>query len=100
MKINDLLIEAAKKGNLNTVKFALENGADISHRDIRGRTALYWAKILNHSEIVSYLVNRGAQYTVSEFEREEEACEKSQKTNNKGNNNSAQVTKEENQEND
>ena len=60
MDLNEVLIEAAKDGNMIVLKAALDKGADINARDENGWTALMWAKKNGHSEIVEYLKRRGA----------------------------------------
>ena len=51
------LIDAAKHGELENVKFLLENGADIHARDDH---ALSLASLIGHTEIVKLLIDHGA----------------------------------------
>ncbi|KAI9732413.1 MAG: hypothetical protein M1834_001621 [Cirrosporium novae-zelandiae] len=51
------LVQAARKGKSDMVKFLLENGADISHTDFMGQTALHKACISGHMDLVEYLLN-------------------------------------------
>ncbi len=57
---------AAKKGNLDIVKFLVEEGIDI---DARGGTfdssALNWRQDPGYLDIVKYLVRAGAELDVS-----------------------------------
>ena len=55
--MNELLILSCKKGELALVKFALDNGADISIEDDE---PLQYASRDGHLEIVKYLVEHGA----------------------------------------
>ncbi|MFX0055009.1 MAG: ankyrin repeat domain-containing protein [Promethearchaeota archaeon] len=58
---NDLLLKAAESGNLEGVKAALEQGADISATDEwMKQTALHKAASQGHVEIVEYLIEKGA----------------------------------------
>jgi ankyrin repeat protein len=49
------LIWAAKNGDAATVGTLLELGADPSPRDDRGRTALDWARIGGHTQVIALL---------------------------------------------
>lgn len=55
-----LLVEAAECGNMHTVERLLRDGADISYRDLRGRTALLAATHANRIESARLLVAAGA----------------------------------------
>lgn len=68
MDLNEVLIEAAKDGNMLVLKAALEKGADINAKDKNGWTALMWASKNGHTEVVEFLKERGA----IEFEEPEE----------------------------
>ena len=49
-------------GNLETVSFLIDKGADICAKNDYGKTPLYWACAYgNNLEIVSYLINKGAE---------------------------------------
>ncbi|MEO0129891.1 MAG: WG repeat-containing protein [candidate division WOR-3 bacterium] len=61
MGVNEDLIESAKKGDLEGVKNALENGADIYAVDENFLTALDWAKRKYRPEIIEFLKKRGAK---------------------------------------
>ena len=54
------LKDAASNGDLNGVKLALEQGADIHEKDERGITPFLWASLNGHQEIVKYLLANGA----------------------------------------
>jgi ankyrin repeat protein len=54
---NYLLIESADNGDLENVKFALQNGANI-HAD--NDYALRWAAIKGYLPVVKFLVENGA----------------------------------------
>ena len=44
-EINQSLIEAVKEGNINKVREALNNGADVDYQTEEGKTALMWASL-------------------------------------------------------
>ena len=48
---------ASTLGNTNVVSSLLELGADVNKRDSRGQTAVQWADIKGHSDIVDLLKN-------------------------------------------
>ena len=53
------LIEACKKGDIETIKSLLKAGADPKQADGDGDTALHWASIMNGSGIVRLLLKAG-----------------------------------------
>lgn len=55
----NLLLEAAKEGEVPLVKYSLEKGIDINSRDNYGLTALSLASINGKIDVVKYLVERG-----------------------------------------
>lgn len=55
-----LLVEAAESGNAHTVERLLRDGADVDHRDPRGRTALLAATHANRIASARLLVAAGA----------------------------------------
>lgn len=55
--INNLMIEAARNGNLVLVKIAIDYGADPSYNNSE---ALKWAINNGHFEITTYLIKEGA----------------------------------------
>lgn len=57
---NELLLNSAKNNDLNGVKKALANGANINYQDINGNTALIYASANGHTNIVKYLVDNNA----------------------------------------
>lgn len=61
--VNSALIEAAKKGNLDGVKYTVGIGADPKYND---SDALQWAARNGHTEVVKYLVEKGADPTAAE----------------------------------
>ena len=54
------LSEAVRKGNFEQVKSCLNNGADITKPDSRGRTVLHLAVITGKPEILQYLLEHEA----------------------------------------
>lgn len=55
-----VLITAVKNGNIISVKELIDRGTDINLPDSNGATALFWAAGLGHTELVKYLVKKGA----------------------------------------
>ena len=64
--INDDLLEAARKGDLNTVKVLIEKGAPVEAKTPYGQTPLYLAAMNGHEAIVEYLIAKGAKTEVSD----------------------------------
>lgn len=59
-KNNKELFLAARNGDLNGVKAAMKNGADLEAKESYGDTALNLAAENGHFEIVKYLIETGA----------------------------------------
>jgi ankyrin repeat protein len=53
-----ILFQAAKQGNINLLKIALEKGANINAQDSSSETALHKASYYGHAELVSYLLEQ------------------------------------------
>merc|ERR1712130_865595 len=51
---------ACAKGKIESVKFLLTHGADINHKDSKGRTALDLAASSGDAYLVQYLLEQGA----------------------------------------
>lgn len=58
--MNTSLLTAAKEGNLDEAKKALDKGADVNHVSEKGSTALMIASMNGHLEVVKLLVSKGA----------------------------------------
>lgn len=56
-----LLMRAARKGQIATVRALLDGGTDVNAKDEFGQTALMTAVANNHVEVVQLLLNRGAE---------------------------------------
>jgi ankyrin repeat protein len=56
-----VLMSAAANGKTEVVGVLLENGADVNLKDDRGFTALTYAKIGNHDDVVELLRKHGAR---------------------------------------
>lgn len=67
------LMDVAQKGDLDMVKFLVENDANVNLEDDMGKTALIYAAANGHFEIVKYLVEHGADI-YHEDEGECDAC--------------------------
>ena len=63
-----LLILAASHGNLETVEFLLNNGANPNEKDGSGRTAIVYAYYLEEYPIIDLLLNRRANPQISYIE--------------------------------
>ena len=63
---NAQLIQAAEKGNLQTVQTALANGADVNAKNIYGQTSLMIASVNGYTEIVRLLLEKGADVNARE----------------------------------
>jgi ankyrin repeat protein len=60
MTNEELLIEAAKEGNLEAIKFLVENGTSVNTWN---DAAFYWAACYGHLEVVKFLVENGAKFS-------------------------------------
>ena len=58
--LEEELIEAAKNGNVEDVEDIINEGANIEHFDEIGNTALMYAAIYGHLEVVKLLIIAGA----------------------------------------
>lgn len=47
-------------GSLEVAKYLIQSGATVNHKDVYGRSALYWAAYCNQYGLVQYLVEQGA----------------------------------------
>lgn len=54
------LAEVAAQGNLETVRYLVENKADVNQSGLSGWTALHFAVLFYHEEIVTYLLSKEA----------------------------------------
>ena len=63
-----LLLDGAEKGDLRKVKYALNNYADINAKDddVKGWTALHYASLYDHIEIVELLLREGANVNATD----------------------------------
>ena len=53
------LIQAAKTGNLDDIKFALREGCTLADRSDKNETALHLAAVWGHPHVVEYLIQEG-----------------------------------------
>ena len=61
--LNDDLIKAAQDGDTEKIGNSLEKGADLNVRDDLNRTPLMIAATFGHSEVVQFLVDKGANHS-------------------------------------
>ena len=61
--LNDDLIKAAQDGDTEKIGISLEKGADLNVRDDLNRTPLMIAATFGHSEVVQFLVDKGANHS-------------------------------------
>ena len=59
-KTDAILLEASENGNLDDVRKALEDGANVSVIDGRGMMPIHWAALRGHEQIVRALVDSNA----------------------------------------
>src|SRR5687767_9637164 len=62
------LIEAAKNGEIGKVLSLIEAGSNLNVVDETGRTALNWATVQGHSEIVNLLAEHRANVNIRDKE--------------------------------
>ena len=60
------LIQAAKNGNIELVKGALDNGANVNAKDADGWTALHQSALYGPKEVVELLITKGADINAKE----------------------------------
>jgi ankyrin repeat protein len=58
--VNEELLEAARKGDLSSVKSLLEKGAAVETKTPYGQTPLYLAAMNGHEDVVKLLLEKGA----------------------------------------
>jgi hypothetical protein len=68
--LNEGLIEAASRGDLEKVKRLLNEGADVNAKNKYGQTPLHWAATWGHLDIVKLLVDRGADINAKDEDGE------------------------------
>lgn len=60
------LIDAAFKGDIDTVKQLLDNKVNPNSKDSDGETALHYAALKGHSEVVNLLLKKGANPNIKD----------------------------------
>lgn len=63
-----LIVDAAHRGDLETVRLAVQSGADVNSRDTDGRTALMLASAAGYASIAEFLLARGADPNLIDIE--------------------------------
>src|SRR5262245_16598295 len=64
--LNEDLIQAARKSNVEAVKTLLEKGADANAKTEHGATPIFFACDRGNTEIVKLLLEHGADVTISD----------------------------------
>ena len=67
-ELNDKLIAAAEKGDVESVKGLIGKWADVDATDKYGWTALHWAALYGHTDVAKILVGSGADMEVQDNE--------------------------------
>ncbi|XP_077682320.1 arf-GAP with coiled-coil, ANK repeat and PH domain-containing protein 2 isoform X3 [Eretmochelys imbricata] len=62
------LIQAVLGGSLVTCEFLLQNGANVNHRDVKGRGPLHHGTVLGHTGQVCLFLKRGANQHATDEE--------------------------------
>jgi len=60
----DLLFNAAKAGDLETVSTQIYNGVDVNVTDQDGYTAIMWAAVRGHIDVFQFLLDAGTDLTI------------------------------------
>lgn len=63
---NDDLLDAARKGDLATVKTLIDKGTPLETQTPYGQTPLYLAAMSGHQDIVQFLLDKGAKTDVTD----------------------------------
>lgn len=64
------LLWAAYQGHTTTVRFLLQEGANLHAVDSDGCSALHWASNRNHVEVVQFLIDEGANIRLADSQGE------------------------------
>lgn len=64
--VNDDLLNAARTGDLATVKALIEKGAPVEAKTAYGQTPLYLAAMSGHQDVVQFLLEKGAKTDITD----------------------------------
>ncbi|HLY20717.1 MAG TPA: ankyrin repeat domain-containing protein [Bryobacteraceae bacterium] len=64
--VNEDLLNAARKGDLDTVKALIDKGAPVEAKTPYGQTPLYLAAMSGHDAVVQYLLEKGAKTDITD----------------------------------
>lgn len=64
--VNDDLLNAARKGDLDTVKTLIDKGAPLEAKTPYGQTPLYLAAMGGHDTVVQFLLDKGAKTDITD----------------------------------
>lgn len=63
-QLNEDLIDYIKFGLLEKIKSLIQKGADVNYKYVTGKTSIMYACIHNYFEVVTYLVQNGADLNI------------------------------------
>jgi len=61
------ILKAAQDGNIEAVKQAIADGADVNAKNTSGMTPLHWAANRGHEEVAELLISKGADVNAKDI---------------------------------